>query len=493
MKIGDNIRRIRSEKGIEPGRLALALHWSEAQIEEIESGAAEPAISDLLRIARALDCDVSALIYGKSVSEKKCLVTRKSDRVRVERAHSLFYESLAPNYAGRHMEPFATTIFASKESRHETSRHAGEEFHYVLEGRLGITVDGVRHELDQGDAIYFDSSLPHVVEGVDGPVKVVAALYNGESMLQLTRSRKMRDLIEGAKHIKGTRLALACPDDTSIEAVQKAIEENVIEQAWFFGDEGLARTLLAGKERRIVFKHVDAGAAGYHEQCAARAVEAVRQGSCRMLMKGDLNTSVFLKAVLHKTTGIGTGRRLSMVSVIELPGLDRVVFLTDPAINPALTSLDHPEVSHDIILNAIEVARGLGVDTPRVAILDANELPSAAIPSSMHARQLSEQHWEHALVYGPLSYDLALYPEAVEHKGMQGNPVAGRADVLVTPFVSAGNFLYKAWVQTMAAEVANIVVGARAPILITSRSDSDMTKFLTICASAVYGQFNEQR
>ncbi len=90
---------------------------------------------------------------------------------------------------------------------------------------------------------------------------------------------------------------------------------------------------------------------------------------------------------------------------------------------------------------------------------------------------------------GPLSYDLALYPEAAAKKGMVGNPVAGRADVMVVPHISGGNFLYKSWVFTVGAEVANVVMGARAPIILTSRSDSDLTKFLTICASALYSHY----
>ena len=92
-------------------------------------------------------------------------------------------------------------------------------------------------------------------------------------------------------------------------------------------------------------------------------------------------------------------------------------------------------------------------------------------------------------MYRPLSYDLALYPEAVAHKGLAGNPVAGKADILVVPYISGGNFLYKSWVFTMGAEVANVVLGAQVPIILTSRSDSDLTKFLTICASALYGHF----
>jgi phosphate butyryltransferase len=131
----------------------------------------------------------------------------------------------------------------------------------------------------------------------------------------------------------------------------------------------------------------------------------------------------------------------------------------------------------------------MGVHHPKVALLDANEVPSEKIPSSIHARELSEMEWEDATVYGPLSYDLALYEEAARHKGITDLPVAGNADVLIVPHISGGNFLYKAWAMTMSADVANVVIGAKVPVIITSRSDNDMTKFLTLCASAVYSGY----
>jgi phosphate butyryltransferase len=165
------------------------------------------------------------------------------------------------------------------------------------------------------------------------------------------------------------------------------------------------------------------------------------------------------------------------------------VFLTDPGINPALTVKNDVETSKDIILNAIDVAKSMGVSKPKIAILDANEKPSDKIPSSVYAKQLSEMEWKDAIVYGPLSYDLALYEESAKHKGITDNPVAGQADILIVPHISGGNFLYKSWSMTMGADVANIVLGAQVPLIITSRSDSDMTKFLTLCASAVYSGY----
>jgi phosphate butyryltransferase len=117
---------------------------------------------------------------------------------------------------------------------------------------------------------------------------------------------------------------------------------------------------------------------------------------------------------------------------------------------------------------------------------------SAKVPTTLLEQDLAGREWEHADVYGPLSFDLALYPEAVEKKGLGDNAVAGRANILVVPHIAGGNFLYKTWVFTMGAEVANVVLGATVPIILTSRSDSDVTKFLTICASAIYSQYLHQ-
>ena len=178
-----------------------------------------------------------------------------------------------------------------------------------------------------------------------------------------------------------------------------------------------------------------------------------------------------------------------MVSMFELPKLKRFIFLTDPGINPELIIKNDIETARDIILNAIDVAKSMGVTHPKVAILDANERASEKIPTSIFAQELTRMDWEDAIVYGPLSYDLALYEESVRHKGIKNNPVAGKADILIVPHLAGGNFLYKSWAMTMSADVANVVIGAKVPVIITSRSDSDMTKFLTLCASSIYGKY----
>ncbi len=486
MRIGENLKKLRLSKGIKKDRLAQVLKADETYIDRIESGDEDPQVSDLLKLAAALSTDIAALIYGQEFKQKNAIVTKSEDRIRVQRARYFEYESLAPYYSGRHIEPFVVTIQARDPNELEYSRHIGEEFHYVLEGTLKIIIDQKEYVLKSGDSIYFDSSLPHALQSLTDSVKLLASIYNGETMLQLTRGRHMRDVIQAAKLLGGKNIAVVCPDAASMGAVNRGIEEGIISRARLFGDvKSLPSSVLRHPDSYDV-RQLSLSAATYARNAVTQAVAAVREGECQMLMKGQVNTAVFVKGILAKSGGISTGRRLSLVSIFELPGIDRLIFLTDPGINPELLPGTDVQASIDIIKNAIDVARSMGVAVPRIALLDANEVPSPSIPTTLHERQLSEMPWENAVVFGPISYDLALYEESAKKKGVKQTPVTGKADILVVPYISAGNFLYKAWAMTMDAEVANVVIGARVPVILTSRSDSDMVKFLTICASAIY-------
>jgi len=489
MHTGENIKRIRMEKDISRETLAEEVGKDQDYIAQIEDDNFEAPVSVLLKIASVLGTDFSALVYGKEFQEKSVMVTDRFSRVKVERKRAFDYENLAPYYSGRHMEPFLIDVYPVKyDSELEYSSHEGEEFHYIMEGSVRFVIGEEEHTLQPGDSIYFDSSIPHALCSMTDKSRVLAAIYHASSMAHAARSQKMNELIEAARHLGGMKVVIVIPNETAVEAVNRAMEEQVIKEALLVGDPGdFPREYLHHKERYTLVE-VENGE-GFPEMCAARAVELIREGRGHMLMKGNINTAVFMKAVLNKEKGIGAGRRLSLVSIFELPKLNRLIFLTDPGINPVLTEKNDIGTSRDIILNGIDVARSMGVHKPKVAILDANEVPSEKIPTSMFAQELSQMKWENAVVYGPLSYDLALYEEAARHKGITDNPVAGQADILIVPHISGGNFLYKAWAMTMSADVANVVIGAKVPLIITSRSDNDMTKFLTLCASAVYSGY----
>jgi phosphate butyryltransferase len=490
MKIGRNLQEVIAEKGLSVSAVREALGWDPATLESVLAEELAPSISELLRLATFLGVGISRLLNGQEQSKKRAIKTSKNERVVVARKDFLRYESLAPAFAGRHLEPFVVDIFQERGTEElDVSRHLGEEFLFMLQGELQVTVGAESYRLETGDSFYFDSVLPHTLAALTPQARIVAVIYKSESMLKLTKGQGMKSVIEAAQLLPRQNVVLVCPDPASLSAVNKGIEEGIIERAYLVGSVARTRELCADEllhQKRYVYLDVAADPQQYEAEAARAGVALIRDGQGEMLMKGSINTASFIKAVLHKECGIGSGRRLSIVSIFELPGVERLVFLTDPGINPELFLHDEASSGIDIIDNAIDVARGLGVERPKVALLEANEVPSAKIPTTLLEQTLSERAWEHADVFGPLSYDLALYPGAVAKKGITGNPVAGQADVLVVPHISGGNFLYKSWVFTMGAEVANVVLGAGAPIILTSRSDSDLTKFLTICASALY-------
>ncbi|WP_179379334.1 bifunctional enoyl-CoA hydratase/phosphate acetyltransferase [Jannaschia marina] len=230
---------------------------------------------------------------------------------------------------------------------------------------------------------------------------------------------------------------------------------------------------LAGQEIVAVADHAEA---------AARAVALVHEGRARAVMKGHLHTDVLLKAVVARTGGLRTGRRLSHVFVMDVPGLDHLLMITDAAINIAPDLL----AKADIAQNAIDLARALGVETPRVGVLSAVETVNPAIPSTLDAAGLSKMadrgQITGGLVDGPLAMDNAVDVGAARAKGIT-SLVAGRADILLAPNLEAGNMLAKELTFLAHAEAGGIVMGAQVPIILTSRAD-DETARLASCAIA---------
>ncbi len=494
MDIGQNIKKYMLEKNISKKRITQVLGYNEITLEKLLEGELSPGVSELLKLATLLKTDIPALLYGKEYKEKKAIKTLPCDRVKIHKAGSLDYESLAPAYSGRRMEPFLVTIYKNDPKKVDISRHEGEEFLFITEGQLLIIVDGKEYILNEGDSFYFDSALPHSVNSITERTRLISSIYKGDSMVEMTKGRSMKAIIEAAKLLEKRNVVIICPDKTSLSAANKAIDENIIAKAYLVGDiETIKRD--CGEELRYESHYemvdVEVSSDDYELSAAAKGVEIIQAKKAHMIMKGKINTSSYVRAILDKKKGIGTGRRLSLVGIFEIPGVDRLIMLTDPGINPELFAGDSADSGCDIIENAIDVAKSLGVSRPKIAILDANEIPTASIPSTMHAKTLSEREWDSADVFGPLSYDIALYEEFAEKKGFAGNPVAGKADILVVPFIVSGNILYKSWVMTMGAEVANVVLGAKVPVILTSRSDTDIVKFLTMCAGALYSNYLE--
>ncbi len=278
------------------------------------------------------------------------------------------------------------------------------------------------------------------------------------------------------------RVAVACGQDPDIiEALARAVNEKMA-QAILIGDQ--KKTEELAKKFNIdpkIFTLIDEPD---YKKAAARAVAMVRQGEADVLMKGLIDTAVYARAYLDKENGLVTGATVSHVGVFEIPKFNRLLIVTDAA------QIPYPDFNQkvDMINHAVSVAKRLGLETPKVAVLTATEKVNPKWPCSLEAAQLSKMaergQIKGCLVDGPLSLDGAVSPECAQGKGIV-SPVAGQADILVTPDIQAGNILYKALTQLAGATVAAMVIGTSAPVVLTSRTDTDDAKFYSIVLAAL--------
>src|SRR6516162_2399550 len=258
-------------------------------------------------------------------------------------------------------------------------------------------------------------------------------------------------------------------------------------------EAGLIKPTLVGpasKIRDVASKHgIDIGGfeivdAPHSEAAAARAVELIHEAKGEMLMKGSLHTDELMRSVTAKT-GLRTDRRISHVFVMDVPTYADTVFITDAAIN-IFPDLD---VKRDIVQNAIDLYTQVGLGTPRVALLSAVETVTSKIPSTIDAAALCKMadrgQITGGLLDGPLAFDNAVDPEAAKIKGIKSE-VAGRAQILVVPDLEAGNMLAKNLAFLSNADAAGIVLGARVPIILTSRADSVRTRMASCAVAVLY-------
>jgi phosphate acetyltransferase len=265
---------------------------------------------------------------------------------------------------------------------------------------------------------------------------------------------------------------------------------------------GIIRPILVGPERKIRdtaakgalditgFEVVDAA---HSEEAAARAVELIHAGKGEMLMKGSLHTDELMRAVTAKVGGLRTDRRISHVFVMDVPAYADTIFVTDAAIN-IFPDLD---AKRDIIQNAIDLYNQAGFGkSPRVAILSAVETITTKIPSTIEAASLCKMadrgQITGGVIDGPLAFDNAIDVEAAQIKGIKSE-VAGRAQILVVPDLEAGNMLAKNLAYFAKADGAGIVLGARVPIVLTSRADSPRTRMASCAVAALYAHARRQK
>lgn len=295
------------------------------------------------------------------------------------------------------------------------------------------------------------------------------------------RHEKYQRLIDACKALPPTPTAVAHPCDAS--SLEGAMEAAKL---------GLIVPILCGPRDRIVAAAAAAGVdisgveivdAEHSVAAAAAAVQLVREGRAEALMKGSLHTDELMGAVVRRETGLRTARRVSHCFVMDVPGHEQALIITDAAINIAPTLEDKV----DILQNAIDLAHAMGVKDVRVAILSAMETINPKVPSTLEAAALCKMVDRHqitgAIVDGPLALDNAIDLEAARIKKID-SPVAGRANVLLVPDLEAGNMLAKSLSFLAGADSAGIVLGARVPIILTSRADSVLSR-LASCAVAV--------
>jgi phosphate acetyltransferase len=289
-------------------------------------------------------------------------------------------------------------------------------------------------------------------------------------------------------------LARARKVSPAVTLVVHPCDESSLRGALETAEEGIIVPILVGpadriaavaREHRLDISRFEIVDAAHSEAAAAKAVELVHEGKGELLMKGSLHTDELMRAVTSSGTGLRTARRISHVFVVDVPSHPEALFITDAAIN-IFPDLD---AKRDIIQNAIDLFTMAGLGTPRVAILSAVETVTTKIPSTIEAAALCKMadrgQITGGLLDGPLAFDNAIDVEAAKIKGIKSQ-VAGRAQILVVPDLEAGNMLAKNLIFLTKADSAGLVLGARVPIILTSRADSVRSRMASCAAAVLY-------
>ncbi len=304
---------------------------------------------------------------------------------------------------------------------------------------------------------------------------------------QARQLKKLDDLFDAIRDFPRKKVSVAAAEDgAALAAVKDAAEKDVADYILVGHKEKILKIAseLSWKvdEACIVHEKLDVAA-------ARRAVELVSSGEADIFMKGHIHSDDFLRAVLDREVGLRSGSVMSHVFVWDSNLYGRLVFVTDAAMNIA------PDLvtKADIILNAVHLANVCGIQVPKVAVLAAVELVNPRMAATVDASSLAtmytrRQFSPRCVVDGPFALDNALSVEAAEVKGIR-SPVAGRADILVAPEIEAGNMLAKTYVYLTGGHLAGVVVGAKAPVVLTSRADSARSKLYSLALAVLMSGF----
>jgi len=294
---------------------------------------------------------------------------------------------------------------------------------------------------------------------------------------------KYERLIARAKKVPTPKTIVVHPcDESSLRGALEAAEADLIEPVLV----GPAKKIKAVAQRfGLDISPFELVEADHSEAAAAKGVQLIHEARGELLMKGSLHTDELMRSVTSGTSGLRTARRISHAFVMDVPTYKETLLVTDAAIN-IFPDLD---CKRDIVQNAIDLYTQIGQGEPRVAILSAVETVTTKIPSTIDAAALCKMadrgQITGGVLDGPLAFDNAIDPQSAEIKGIK-SPVAGRAQILVVPDLEAGNMLAKNLTFLLKADAAGIVLGARVPIILTSRADSLRARMASCAVAALY-------
>jgi phosphate acetyltransferase len=294
---------------------------------------------------------------------------------------------------------------------------------------------------------------------------------------------KYERLIAQARQVRAVTTLVVHPcDETSLRGAVEAADAGIIVPV-LVGPTAKIEAVAA--REKLDIRRFELVGAPHSDAAAARAVQLIHEGKGELLMKGSLHTDELMRAVTAASTGLRTERRISHVFVMDVPNHAETLFITDAAIN-IFPDLD---AKRDIVQNAIDLFVQVGLGSPRVAILSAVETVTTKIPSTIDAAALCKMaergQITGGLLDGPLAFDNAIDPEAARIKGIKSE-VAGHAQILVVPDLEAGNMLAKNLIFLARADAAGIVLGARVPIILTSRADSVRARMASCAVAVLY-------
>lgn len=289
--------------------------------------------------------------------------------------------------------------------------------------------------------------------------------------------KSFTDILREAQKCPPKKVAIAVAQDGEVIEAAKECQDDGIADMVLIGDA--AEIIRIAAERNIDVNDFTVINEPEKDDAVKRAVQMVHSGEADMVMKGSVNSPSILSMVLDKNIGLRTGNFLSHVAVFEAPGYNRLMLMTDAGMNIKPTFVQKV----DMVKNAVSVAKSLRIENPKVAIISHMEFVNPGMTSSVDAGMLSKMaergQIKDCIVDGPLALDLALSKEAARAKGVK-SPVAGQADILVLDNIDAANVLYKALVFLGGAKITGLIVGASAPIILTSRADSSEAKLVSV-------------